>query len=141
MNLLTLLTLHPPDLSDLNPGQAGEEWVAYLYRKRGFRILHRNYAVYGRKKLGEIDIICKNRRNLIIVEVKTRRNENFMSVVETVTAQKQKFLRRMSKLFLQANPQYENWALQIDIAAVLLNPVDNSVQSVKLIENAIEDTV
>ena len=130
----------PPDLKGLKPGEAGEEWVAYLYRKRGCEILKRNYALYGKKKLGEIDIICREGHRIIMVEVKTRRDENFMGIVEAVNAAKQGYLRRMTTLFLQANPKYDGYDIQIDVAAVLMDPFDNIIKSVKLIENAIEGT-
>lgn len=96
--------------------------------------------MYGRKKLGEIDLVCSQRKRLIMVEVKTRRDENFMSTVEAVDFRKQNFLRRMTEIFIMNNSQYADYDLQIDVAAVLLDPFDNSVRSVKLIENAIEDS-
>jgi len=141
VKLLAGLFGKPPDLRGLPLGQAGEEWIAYLYRRRGYRILARNYALYGPKKLGEIDIICGKKRQITIVEVRTRRSESQMSIAETVDGRKQSYLRRMTKLYLQANPKYENYDIQIDVAAVLMNPFDNSVLSVNLIENAIEDSV
>lgn len=140
MNFLHRLFLRPPDLQGMAAGKAGEEWVAYLYRRKGYEIVARNYALYGQKKLGEIDLVCRERDRLILVEVKTRRTENFMNILEAVDWRKQSFLRRMAKLFIQHNPQYEQHKLQIDVAAVLLDPFDNSVKSVKLIENAIEDS-
>lgn len=132
--------IEPPDISGLKPGDAGEAWVAYLYRQKGFEIVARNYAVYGKKKLGEIDIICAFGKRLVIVEVKTRRDERFMNILETVNFRKQSYLRRMAKLYLQNNPKYASYDIQIDVAAVLLDPFDNSIKSVKLIENAIEDS-
>ncbi len=119
---------------------AGEEWVSYLYRQKGYRILERNFAVYDRKKLGEIDIICRKGRQLVVVEVKTRSTEEFMDTLEAVDAQKQEYLRRMLQLFLQARPEFEDFEVQIDVVAVLMDPVDNSVKSVKLVENAVEDS-
>ncbi|MBI4050540.1 MAG: YraN family protein [Candidatus Doudnabacteria bacterium] len=127
-------------MKSLKTGEAGETWTAYVYRLNGHRILARNYAIFGKKKLGEIDIVCKKGRRLVFVEVKTRRDDKFMSIVEAVNFRKQSYLRRMAKLFLQQNPHYENYEIQIDIAAVLLGPFDNIVKSVKLIENAIEDS-
>lgn len=111
----------------------------YLYRRRGYEILARNYAVYGRKKLGELDLVCRIGRRLVVVEVKTRQAEKFMSAEEAVDFRKQNYLRRMTKLFLLSHPEYEDYAVAIDVVGVILNPVDNSVESVKLIENAIED--
>lgn len=132
--------LEPPELSGLKSGEAGEQWVAYLYQKNGFEILARNYALFGKKQFGEIDIVARRGPRLYIVEVKTRKNENFMPVEETVNFHKQTRLRRMAKLYLQQNPQYADWDIQIDVAAVLMDPFDNSIKSVKLIENAIEGT-
>lgn len=140
MKIFTKLFVKPPKLKELNPGEAGEQWVSYLYKLRGCKILARNYAVFGRKKLGELDIVCKRRKTIIIVEVKTRRSEQFMSLEETINIHKQQFLRRMAKIFIQQNTKYENYDLQIDVAGVLLGPVDNIVKSVKIIENAIEDS-
>lgn len=130
----------PPDISQLAPGDAGEEWVAYLYQKGGFKVIARKYEVFSTKKLGEIDIVCLKRKRLHVVEVKTRRDERFMPLEETINYHKQSLLRRMAKLFVQNHPEYQHYGLQIDIAGVLLDPVDNFVRSVKLIPDAIEDT-
>ncbi|MDP3741084.1 MAG: YraN family protein [bacterium] len=141
MKLLQRLFVRPPLLHKLKPGDAGEEWVSYLYRQRGCKILARNYAVFGQKKLGELDIVCRLGRRIIIVEVKTRSSERFMSLEETINIHKQRFLRRMAKIFIQQNPKYDSYELQIDVAGVLMEPLDNSIKSVKIIENAIEDSV
>lgn len=132
--------IEAPDISNLKPGDAGEEWVAYLYRKNGHEIVARKYEVIATKKLGEIDIVSRKRRRIYVIEVKTRRDERFMPLEETVHPHKQYLLRRMAKFFIQNHPEYENYGLQIDFAGVLLDPFDNSVKSVRLIENAIEDS-
>lgn len=114
--------------------------MAYLYRLQGHKIIARNYTLYGKKKLGEIDIVCQKGRRIIVVEVKTRQDEKFMNIVEAIDWRKQTYLRRMAKLFMQQNPIYENFDIQIDVAGVLLDPFDNHVKSVRLLENAIEDS-
>jgi putative endonuclease len=131
--------IRPPKLEGLEPGEAGEEWVSYLYKLEGYKILARNYALYSKKKLGEIDIVCQKRNEIRIVEVKTRRDENFMNVFEAVDWRKQNYLRRMAKLFIQQNTRFADFPFQIDVAAVLLEPFDNRIRSVRIIENAIED--
>lgn len=141
LETLSKFLIKPPDLAGLKPGEAGEEWVAYLYRLKGHRIIARNYAVYGKKKLGEIDIVCRAGSRIVIIEVKTRRDERFMSIVEAVDFRKQSFLRRMAKLYLQQNPEYQDHAIQIDVAAVLIDPFDNHIRTVKIVENAIADSV
>ncbi len=113
--------------------------MAYLYRQNGHDILERNYEIFWKKKIGEIDIVAARGKRLYIIEVKTRKNESFMPIEETVNFRKQGNLRRMAKLYLQKNPQYEAWDIQIDVAVVLLDPFDNFIKSVKIMENAIED--
>lgn len=139
MKLFSRLFARPPRLQNLSLGTAGETWACYLYERRGAEIVARNYAIYGPKKLGEIDIVCRRGKSLIVVEVKTRQDEKFMGLEDTVDWRKQAYLRRMAKLFIQNNPQYDDYEIQIDVVAIVLDPVDNSVRSVKLIENAIED--
>lgn len=140
MNLFRKKRIEPPDISALSPGDAGEEWAAYLYRQNGFEIIARKYEVISTKKLGEIDLVCLKKKRIHVVEVKTRRDERFMPLEETVNYHKQSLLRRMAKLFLQNHPEYQDYGIQIDIAGILMDPFDNSIKSVKLIENAIEDT-
>lgn len=131
--------MKPPELKNLKPGEAGEEWVSYLYQLEGWKIIGRKFEIFWKKKIGELDIICRKGKSLRIVEVRTRRDENFMAVIETVNFRKQTYLRRMTKLFLQQNPRYDSYQIQIDVAAVLMDPFDNFIKSVKIIENAIED--
>lgn len=130
----------PPDIAKLKLGDAGEEWVVYLYRKNGYEIVSRKYEIIATKKLGEIDIVCRKKKRIYLVEVKTRRDERFMALEETMNHHKQSLLRRMAKLFVQNNPKYQDFGIQIDFAGVLLDPFDNIVKSVKIIENAIEDS-
>ena len=134
------LLIRPPKLQNLETGQAGEEWVAYLYRLKGHRILARNFAIYGQKKLGELDIICVLGKKLVIVEVKTRGSEDFLSLEETVNYRKRQYLRRMARLYLYKYPEFGDFDVQIDVAGVLFDPVDKKIKSVRIIENAIEDS-
>lgn len=65
-------------------GKEGEEAAAAYLRGNGYSILHRNWHS-GRK---ELDIIAEKDRELVIVEVKTRRNEEFGSPEDAVTPRK-----------------------------------------------------
>jgi putative endonuclease len=49
-------------------GQRGENVAAKFLRNQGFRILVRNF----RCKVGEVDIIARDGRTIVFVEVKTR---------------------------------------------------------------------
>lgn len=68
-----------------------EEVVAkYLQSVRGWRLIDRRV----RFREGEIDLIMEAGGELRFVEVKARRNEKFGGVVESVTTQKIRRLKR-----------------------------------------------
>ena len=66
-----------------NLGRAGERRAAWFYRLRGYRIVARNVRLNS----GEIDLIARRGRTLVIAEVKTRQSlkagEGFVAVDRT----------------------------------------------------------
>ena len=67
-------------------GKEGETRAVEFLWKKGYRILERNF----RTKRGEIDIIARNRKEIIFVEVKTRKNLDYGFPSESVNDNKQK---------------------------------------------------
>jgi putative endonuclease len=69
-------------------GCNGEELAAKFLKKKGYRIVARNYKTH----IGEIDIIAKEGDTTVFVEVKTRANNSFGYPFESVNKSKrQKF--------------------------------------------------
>ncbi len=66
-------------------GQWGEELVAEDLRRKGWTVVARNFYC----RMGELDIVAKNERYLIFVEVKLRKNARFGAACEAVTPLKQ----------------------------------------------------
>jgi len=64
-------------------GRAGERRAAWFYRLRGYRIVERNVRMTG----GEIDLVVRRGKTLVIAEVKTRQSlaagEGFVAVDRT----------------------------------------------------------
>ena len=54
-------------------GAWGEALAAEYLRKKRYKILASSY----RSRFGEIDLIVKNRKYLVFVEVKTRKSSDF----------------------------------------------------------------
>ena len=77
-------------------GPWGEALAAEYLRKKGCRIEAMNY----RTRLGEIDIIAANRRDLIFCEVKLRKTADFAAAREFVDARKQQRLRTTALVYL-----------------------------------------
>ncbi len=81
-------------------GAWGEEQAAKYLRRKGFRLLAMGY----RCRFGEIDIIASNRKYLVFVEVKTRKNDRFAQALEFVDARKQNRLRSTAQFYLESYP-------------------------------------
>jgi putative endonuclease len=98
-------------------GDEGEAMAAAFLARRGFRVLARNVRV-GR--LGELDLVALDGRELVFVEVKTRRGGEFGPPEEAVTPAK---LRRIAAC-AEAWRVAKGWtarAWRVDVVAVDLS--------------------
>src|SRR5215203_1630110 len=76
-------------------GERGENVAAKFLRNQGYKILERNF----RTSLGEIDIIARDGRTLVFVEVKTRVYDD-PAPEENVNAHKQHQITKSAKMYL-----------------------------------------
>ena len=96
-------------------GRKGEELAASHLRNQGWEILARNY----RTRLGEIDLVCRDRDTIVFVEVKTRTCADFARPDQSVTQRKQSKLRRLVEEYLVAH-RLESSDIRFDVLGVLL---------------------
>ena len=73
--------------------------AAEYLRKKRYEIVASGY----RCRFGEIDLIVRNRRFLVFVEVKLRKNDSYAEAKEFVTAAKQQRVMIAAQLWLQQN--------------------------------------
>lgn len=83
-------------MEERSSGAWGEELAARFLKRRGWRLLERNYAC----RYGEIDLIVSRRGVLAFVEVKTRKNANHGEAREFVTASKQQRILSTASFYL-----------------------------------------
>ena len=81
-------------------GSWGEARAAEFLRKKRYKLVTANY----RCRYGEIDLIVENRKYLVFVEVKLRKNNAFANAYEFVDQYKQDRLRTTAALYLSQNP-------------------------------------
>ena len=81
-------------------GAWGEAQAAAYLQKKRYKIVTANY----RCRFGEIDLIVANRKYLVFVEVKLRKNDRFANAYEFVDTYKQARLRTTAELYLSQNP-------------------------------------
>jgi len=81
-------------------GAWGEAVAAEYLRKKRYTIVASGY----RCRFGEIDLIVQNKKFLVFVEVKLRKNQSFAQAREYVDLNKQRRIRMSASLYLSQYP-------------------------------------
>jgi putative endonuclease len=102
-------------------GDWGENYAAKYLEGKGYQILARNV----RTPYGEIDIIAKEKDQIIFVEVKTRTSRKFGYPEEAITENKITHLIESAEFYLQEHPEFNiDW--RIDVIAIQVDPQRSS---------------
>ena len=115
---------------NLNLGILAEDRAAGFLRASGYKILQRNY----RCKLGEIDIIAKDKDTFCFVEVKCRLSDRFGKGLEAVAVKKQGQISKAALNFLKENNLLDKSA-RFDVVSL---DADGPEEKITLIKNAFE---
>lgn len=103
-------------------GDSGERIAEDALRRHGLRTVARN----SRTRFGEIDLVCRDARGYVFVEVKTRHAGTFVPAAEAATGAKVRRLTRLAWAWLaHAGKRDVEWRMLI--AAVTLYPDGPSV--------------
>jgi putative endonuclease len=78
-------------------GEAAEQLAADYLQGRGLRLVKRNFRVRG----GEIDLICRDGKITVFVEVRLRSRSDFGGAAASITASKQARLILAARHWLQ----------------------------------------
>jgi putative endonuclease len=83
--------------AELPTGAWGERWAARYLKLHGCRILAQNVRPI---RYGELDLIAKQGRIFLFVEVKTRKNEHYGPPITAIHTRKRKLLRKCATHWL-----------------------------------------
>jgi len=111
-------------------GDIGENFAVEYLLNKGYKLIERN----RRFKKGEIDIILKDKDEIVFVEVKTRTDTIFGPPEDALTPQKRKMLKHICQLYLERETDYKNYA-RIDVVSIILNK-SLEVESIEHFMNA-----
>jgi len=118
------------DTRKITTGKEGERIAADFLKKNGYRIVENNY----RCPIGEIDIVARDKDDLVFVEVKARKSSTLGYPEQAVGRQKQRKMSQLALWYIQEKKLHGINA-RFDVVAVLMQSSGNDV---KLIQHAFE---
>lgn len=95
-------------------GDSGEKIAVDFLTKKGYKIIKTNF----KNKIGEIDIIARDGKILVFVEVKFRSSDYFGLPREAVNIYKQQKIRRVAEGYIASNRLFSN-VFRFDVVEIL----------------------
>jgi putative endonuclease len=106
-------------------GQAAEALAARYLARHGLAVVARNFRIRG----GEIDLVCRDGKTLVFVEVRLRSRSDFGGAAASITAGKRRRIVLAARHYLASRP-----AAECRFDCVLLSGLDEF--SIEWIRNA-----
>ncbi len=97
-------------------GAAGEKAAGKYLRRRGYKILERNFSC----RLGEIDLICYHDDCIVFVEVKSLSDDAAGDPEDRINRAKQRRLERTARWWVEARGR-PDCAYRFDAVSVVLD--------------------
>jgi len=101
-------------------GKQNEEKAVTYLEKIGYKIVEQNFKLLP---IGEIDIIAKDKKTIIFVEVKYRKNKNFGLPCEFVTKTKQKKIVKTALCYIKQNKIKAD--IRFDIVSICADDIEH----------------
>ncbi len=98
----------------MNPiGQYWEQRAEQFLIQHGLQLIARNFSA----KSGEIDLIMRDAGHLTFVEVRYRSSARFGGAIHSITASKQRKLKRCAAAFMSRQQVWSNHPCRFDVIA------------------------
>ena len=117
---------HEPRREKKELGRRGEEVAFRFLKKKGYRIIEKNYVC----KMGEMDIIAREKDTFAFIEVNTRTSTEFGPPQLAVTEFKQRQLSKVALNFLKEK-NIEDMKARFDVVAILLAPEGEEIELIR----------
>jgi putative endonuclease len=96
-------------------GKEGERQASLYLEKKGLAIIERNF----RTRSGEIDLIARDKKDLVFVEVKTRSGTDFGTALEAVNSRKCRQIIRVAQEYLLQQDGFDQ-PIRFDVIGILI---------------------
>lgn len=115
--------------------ERGRQWEAVAaehLERHGLEVLARGY----RCRLGELDLVCRDDRTLVVVEVRARGTSAFGSAITTIGPKKRQRIIRATRHLLMRHPRLADAQIRFDV--VTFDAIDTAEPVVRWIKNAFD---
>lgn len=113
-------------------GQLWEARAAAHLTLNGLEVLARGY----RCRLGEIDLVCRDDRQLVIVEVRARSSGALCSAAESIGARKRRRIVQATRHLLMRHSEWQGSTIRFDVVA--FDAIDAPEPQLQWIKNAFD---
>ncbi|MDD5010893.1 MAG: YraN family protein [Phycisphaerae bacterium] len=111
-------------------GRWGQRQCEKFFKAKGCKTLTKNFSC----RTGEIDLVMAEPDGTVIfVEVKTRKNENYVDAEASITPAKKQRMRKAANLFIKTH-KLDNLPLRFDVVIVM--PDEDGKTDIRHYENA-----
>ena len=111
-------------------GKIGEDLACQELERRGYAIVARRY----RRRGGELDIIARDGKTMVFVEVKAREGRAFGEASEAVTARKRHTITQLALDYLMRQ-RLTNCPCRFDVVSIHF---DDGVPAIEVFQNAFD---
>ena len=94
-------------------GQYWEQRTEHFLLQNGLQLIARNFSTSS----GEIDLIMHDGKHVAFIEVRYRRSDRFGGAIHSVTATKQRKLKRCAALFVSRQKAWSHHPCRFDVIA------------------------
>jgi putative endonuclease len=107
-------------------GKKGEELALRFLKKNGYHLIEQNYIC----KMGEMDIIAREKDTLVFIEVKTRVTTEFGPPQLAVHSSKQRQLSKVALNYLNEK-RLKDVKARFDVVAILLGQKGEEIELIR----------
>ena len=116
----------------LERGRLWESRAADYLERHGLAILARGY----RCRLGELDLVCRDDRQLVIVEVRARSRGALCSAIDSIDVHKRRRIVQATRHLLMRHAEWQAATIRFDVVA--FDAIDTPEPQIQWIKNAFD---
>ena len=114
-------------VDNITKGKFGEKLALKHLKKLKYKILEVNYT----NKIGEIDIIAKDKETIVFIEVKTRSSCKFGFPKESITYSKINKIKTTAISYLKYKGLYEKNSVRFDCIEIVGDQLDYDINHIQ----------